>query len=492
MEMTDISDSDLLAQFARNGSEPAFAELVDRHLALVHSTAQRHTANPQHAQDIAQAVFIILARKAGTLGHKTILAAWLYLAARLTAANFRRSEARRIRREQAAFMESTLTQTAPDSVWHELAPQLDEAISHLGTTDRDALVLRYFQNKSLSEVGAALGVEERAAQKRVARAVEKLRAFFVKRGVLTSTAVLTAMISAHSVQAAPAALAKTITAAAITKGVAVNGSTTALIKAGLKATAWTKMKLVMVIGLGVLFAAATTAITVNEIQQQKTYPWQVKIYDRRVLEQAPPQVRILPAKHSLVGGGWGISNGKIMGLGMPVKHVIQAAYAPTYGTKQISRITATTELPAGRYDMIASLSAGNALALQEEVARKFGLRAKLETRATDVLLLTVKSLNAPGLKPGTQSGSNYSNQRGKLQISGADMGSLRLYLDEYFQIPVMDRTGLTGNFDVAATWDEPVGGHNPDALKEALINQLGLELVPGREPVEMLVVEKVK
>jgi len=84
--MTDVPDARLLELFARNGSEEAFAALVQRHIAVVHSVALRHTANPQHAQDITQAVFIILARKAGTLGEKTILPGWLYRTPRFAAA----------------------------------------------------------------------------------------------------------------------------------------------------------------------------------------------------------------------------------------------------------------------------------------------------------------------------------------------------------------------------------------------------------------------
>src|SRR6185437_6178317 len=102
--MTDAPDTDLLEQFARDNSEPAFAVLVERHIGLVHYVALRHTASPQHAQDITQAVFIILARKAAALNRKTILPGWLYHTARLTAANFHRAEASRIRREQEIFM----------------------------------------------------------------------------------------------------------------------------------------------------------------------------------------------------------------------------------------------------------------------------------------------------------------------------------------------------------------------------------------------------
>ena len=228
--MTDVPDARLLEQFARNGSEEAFAALVQRHIALVHSVALRHTANAQHAQDITQAVFVILARKAGTLGRRTVLPGWLYHTARLTAANLQRAETSRVRREQEAFMQSQLEESVNDALWRELSPRLDEAMAGLGASERDALVLRYFQNKSMAEVGQFLGLAENTAQKRVSRALEKLRTFFTKRGVSSTTAILAGAISANSVQAVPVTLAKSVTAVALTKGAAASISTLALAK----------------------------------------------------------------------------------------------------------------------------------------------------------------------------------------------------------------------------------------------------------------------
>lgn len=230
--MTDTPDAELLQQFARNQSETAFAELVKRHINLVYSVAFRKSGNPQQAQDVAQAVFIILARKAGSLGPKAVLPGWLYHTARLTAANAHRAEMRRIRREQEALMQPNLEESAHDALWRELSPQLDEAMACLGTGERDALVLRYFQNKSVAEVGTLLGVQENTAQKRVGRALEKLRKFFTKRGVASTTAIIAGVISAKSVQAAPAALAQTISTVAVAKGAAASTSTLTLVKGG--------------------------------------------------------------------------------------------------------------------------------------------------------------------------------------------------------------------------------------------------------------------
>ena len=133
--MPEANDIALLAEYARTGSEPAFAALVERHIHLVHSVALRHVSNPSHAEEITQAVFILLARKARSLGRKTILAGWLYQTARLTAAIFLRAELRRQRREQEAYMESLLNEPTPE-IWRQIAPYLDEAMGRLGETDR--------------------------------------------------------------------------------------------------------------------------------------------------------------------------------------------------------------------------------------------------------------------------------------------------------------------------------------------------------------------
>ena len=130
----------------------------------------------------------------------------------------------RQRHEQEAYMQSMLEDHPMDAAWQELSPLLDEAMAQLRDQDRDALVLRFFENKSLREVGDALGLQERAAQKRVARGLEKLHAFFARRGIASTTAIIASAVSAHSIQAAPVALAKSITAVAVTKGAAASAA----------------------------------------------------------------------------------------------------------------------------------------------------------------------------------------------------------------------------------------------------------------------------
>ena len=207
-------DMALLREYAQSNSEPAFATLVSRHINLVYSVALRQVRDPHLAEEVTQAVFIILARKARSLAPKTILSGWLCRTARNIAANTLRTERRRQSREQESQMQSTLNEPDPGA-WNQIAPLLDEALNCLGEKEHDAVVLRFFDGKELEQVGAAMGTTEDAARMRVNRAIEKLRTFFAKKGVPLSAAAITGAVAANSVQAAPAGLAAAITAAAL-------------------------------------------------------------------------------------------------------------------------------------------------------------------------------------------------------------------------------------------------------------------------------------
>jgi RNA polymerase sigma factor (sigma-70 family) len=217
------SDLDLLRQFARENSQDAFAEIVRRHLDLVYSAARRQVRSPQLAEDIAQSVFADLARDAGKLKPDTILIAWLYSVTRRTAIDAIRKESRRQLREQIAVEMNNMNATAND--WTQIEPLLDDAMAALDETDRSAILLRYFENKNLREVAEALGATEDAAQKRVSRAVERLREFFSKRNIAIGASGLAILISANAVQSAPVGLAAAISTAAFLAGTAIQTST---------------------------------------------------------------------------------------------------------------------------------------------------------------------------------------------------------------------------------------------------------------------------
>ncbi|HEY2082517.1 MAG TPA: sigma-70 family RNA polymerase sigma factor [Verrucomicrobiae bacterium] len=263
--MQELDDSSLLREYAESASEAAFAALVRRHINKVYSVALRHTGNPAQAEEITQAVFVILAKKSRHLGRGVIVSGWLYQTARFTAITFLRSEIRRVRREQEAYMQSSLNEDQPD-LWRQIAPLLDAGMARLNEKDRHAIVLRYFDGKSMSEVGAALGANEDAAKKRVGRALEKLRNFFTKRGVISTTAIIAGVISANSVQAAPATLANSVGALAIAKGAAGSASTLTLIKGALKIMAWTKAKTTIVTSAAIILIATTTILVSNHFR----------------------------------------------------------------------------------------------------------------------------------------------------------------------------------------------------------------------------------
>jgi RNA polymerase sigma factor (sigma-70 family) len=265
-------DMTLVREFAASRSDAAFAALVQRHIGLVHSAAMRQAGDAHLAWDITQAVFIILARKAARLGPKTVLAAWLYRTTRYAAADAIKARRRRQIREQEAYMQSTLncggdtpSPSTGEEIWKQLAPLLDDALNQLGETDRAALVLRYFENKTAREIAMALRMEEEAAQKRVARALEKLRAIFAKRGVTLTPTDIAGTVAANSVKAAPAGLAAIVTVTAA-KGTAVGSSILALVKGALKAMAWARAKTAVGICSIVLLAVGTSIVITKGIQ----------------------------------------------------------------------------------------------------------------------------------------------------------------------------------------------------------------------------------
>ena len=491
-------DLNLLREYARNNSEAAFAALVSRHVNLVYSVALRQVCDLHLAEEITQAVFVILARKADSLDDKTILPGWLCRTARYASANALTIQRRRQHREQEAYMQSTLNEPEPAETWNQIAPLLDGALEQLGQKDHDALVLRFFENRTFAEVGATLGASEDAAKMRVNRALEKLRKFFTKRGVSSTTAIIAGMIAANSVQAAPVALAKSVIAVAIAKGAAASGSTLTLIKGALKIMAWTKAKITVFTAVGILLVASTTTAVVHHLKGQASdvsdadKSWRFPNIGSDTVAKLPPEVKILPTKFPNSGNlsqGGGPASDKFVGIGQPVINIIGAAY----DWPQARTIFVIPE-PTDRYDFITTLAQGSREALQQELKSTLGLVGRKETRDMDVMLLKVRNASAPGLHAPTQGGYSYLNHNGnKVEIKWANEPLSRItdFLQSGSPLPIIDQTGSTKRYSIDLKWEESAGDLEHQALQKVLLGQLGLELVPSRESIEMLIIEKV-
>ncbi len=496
--MPDANDMELVRDYARQNSEPAFAELVRRHINLVYSVAVRFTGNPGDAEDVAQAVFILLARKAAGLSDRTALTGWLYETTRLTAAGFLRSQRRRQFWEQGAFMQSNLN--APDSgqLWRQLAPHLEAAMSRLAERDRTLLALRFYENKTGAEAAALLGIREEAAHKRTARALEKLRSFFAKRGVDSTAAAIAENISANSIQVAPVALAKSVTAVAIAKGATASASTLTLIKGALKIMAWTKMKTAIVVSVAAILVTGTTVVTIKEIKKRSD-SWRSLDHFRSraamlaTLNKTPPQVTILPTIHPDYGATWWPDgrSGRSLGMNLSVTDLLCNAYGERNTHMVFSEPTV-----GGKYDYIANLPQGSEAAFQGKIKEQFGVVAHKAVIETDVWVL--KAGDPDKLKASVSKKKipheelKYVDGKTIAVLEDESVDTLADALEGWLlQSPVANRTGLSGHYDLNLNWDN----HDKPGSTAALIDQLhgaGFELVISHEPVEMLVVEKAK
>jgi RNA polymerase sigma factor (sigma-70 family) len=292
--MTD--DEQLLQQYTRERSESAFGELVTRHIDFVYLAALRVVNGDTHlAQDVTQTVFIDLARKARNLPRGVVLAGWLHRHTCYTAATAVRTERRRRDREQAATEMRTLDDnTRPP--WELIAPYLDEGLNQLNPADRNALVLRFLKRQDFRAVGAALGISEDAAQKRVSRALEKLRGVLSQRGVALTGTALASLLTAEAVTATPTGLAVGVTAASL-----MAATETGTTLSSLKLMATTNLK------AGIISAIVVASVVAPLVVQHQA---QAKLRNRDgALGQRADQMARLTAENQrlskLLAGGTG-------------------------------------------------------------------------------------------------------------------------------------------------------------------------------------------
>ncbi len=254
-----MDDTELLQEYVESRSEKAFAELVGRHLDLVYSTALRMVRESALAKDVAQAVFIQLARKARTIRSGNALPGWLYRVTHHQAANAVRAERTRRQYEMEAVDMVPSNDPSP-AAWESIAPHLEEAMNTLSQQDQNAVLQRFFQGRSWREVGTALALSDDAAQKRVGRALDKLRLHLSRRGIAVSTSVIGMALAVNAVQAAPSGLASTVTTASLA---GTTGAGTSTITSTLKSMLMNKTTVGILAGL-IITAAVTVPLAVSQ------------------------------------------------------------------------------------------------------------------------------------------------------------------------------------------------------------------------------------
>ena len=278
--MKSQTDQELLLCYSETGSEAAFSEVVQRHVDLVFSAALRMVRDPHLAEDVSQRVFLALADNARTLADRPMLSGWLHRTAQNQAANAIRSDVRRrTREEEASAMNEPSSSPGSEAVWDSVAPQLDAVLSELNESDRDALLLRYFERKSARQMAQSLGISVDAAQKRVNRAVERLRELFSRRGITIGAGGMILILDANAVQAAPVGLAGSIAASALAGA-----------SAPLSVAVATAQFIAMTTLQKTLIAATIAAVLGNGIYQaRQTAQLREQVH---ALQQASPEPRL--------------------------------------------------------------------------------------------------------------------------------------------------------------------------------------------------------
>jgi RNA polymerase sigma factor (sigma-70 family) len=274
----------LLADYVKTGSESAFRELVSRYINLVHSTALRLVNGDDHlAEDITQTVFVDLARKAHTLSRDVMLGGWLHRDTCFVAGTTMRGERRRqFRERQAVAMSIPADHTAANLAL--VAPILDEAINQLEPDDRQAILLRFFEQLEYRAVGEAMGSNEDAARMRVTRALDKLHAMLKNRGVALSAVALGAALATGAVSAAPFGLAATVAGGALASVASAGASATLF-----KFMTLTKLK------IAVVTAIAVAAVAVPVVVQHQSL---AKLRDEnQALQQQAAQLDALQSEN---------------------------------------------------------------------------------------------------------------------------------------------------------------------------------------------------
>ena len=258
-----MHDWELLQDYVTKGSDAAFAAVVERHTNMVYAFCFRQMRNRELAEEATQTVFIILARKAAGLKRETVLAGWLFKTARFAIANALKIEARKRRIQTRAMAMAGATQSLEQTATGSDAfALLDDALATLPELDRNAVLLKYFEQQSLADVGSALGVSTDAAEKRISRAIGKLHSYLSQRGVVLSIVGMGGLLTASASQMAPSGLAAALTKSLAAKSLPAAGahSNPALVDSTLRAMQWARWKPALTAACVLLCACAVAFV----------------------------------------------------------------------------------------------------------------------------------------------------------------------------------------------------------------------------------------
>jgi hypothetical protein len=341
--------------------------------------------------------------------------------------------------------------------------------------------MHFMEGQTFREVASTLGIGEDTVRKRVNRCLDKLTRFFRRHGFVVPALTPGAPLFTLSSHVAQGGLARTISIMAPAKSsaaaVSTSISTSTLIKGALKFMAWTKTNTAVAIGIGLLLAAGTATVAVKGIGVLQTPAWQ-KQYDLSYVDKLPPQVKILPSLPSTLRSGLhagGVRNGKGLAIGQSIRDIVMAAY-----NVQSAQLIWDAPVPGtGKYDVLANLPGGD---------RSNFLAMRNAIRKTYALILAVEFSNAPGFRPAVPGEFSGNEQFNSYSAHGQAMGTLVDYLESCLGIVIIDQTKLNGVYNIDFKWD----GRTREGLEKRLLDQVGLELIPTNQPVQMLLMEKVK
>jgi RNA polymerase sigma factor (sigma-70 family) len=265
--MTDVE----LLEKHRGGCEEAFADLVRRHIGWIYGVARRGLRDSHLAEDVTQAVFVLLHRKAPRFTADRAMVSWLHKATRYATQTAAKSERRRQRRETEAAMRTPQTTESPQSEWTQLAPELDEMIGRLSRADREAILLRYYRDLSYAEIAVEIGTTEEAARKRVDRAIEKLRQRATEKGLnITAGSLAAGLANQLRIPPPPGLIATTTGAATAHAGSALAASSASIVKGAMFIMTYTKIQfaafaifsaLVLIVGTAWVVGSSNSAPT---------------------------------------------------------------------------------------------------------------------------------------------------------------------------------------------------------------------------------------